>query len=419
MKRLAYAVLFSAAIPLAAATLKVGRPNTGCNQAQYTAIGDAVKAASAGDLIEICPGLYQEQLTITKPLTLAGLQTEISGQLVNRVVIQPSSLATTVVSDGAVSGAPVTAVISVIGANGVSIQNLAIDASQNHINGCALLVAGIYFHNSSGQIRNNAVFGADVPSCAPTKAVQNGSGFGIEIDADANSTFSVLVDRNSIHDFSKEGVLVLGTGVTATISNNTISGVGPSARAFQFGVFILNGAVGHVRNNAITEGLCGVLSASSCLALRSEGVVLKAVGDGTTVDGNTIVNAQYGIFINGANLARIANNQIRNIDAGNGIDIQGTASGAFANSLVAGNMIFHVGPIDQNASLNQRGCGIEEYAGTGVSGNTIVNNTVSDAFCGVAAVEADFVVSGTYTNTLYPLLDADLYPITFPPATEP
>jgi nitrous oxidase accessory protein NosD len=418
MKRLTCTILLTAAIPLAAATLTVGKPNTGCGQAQYTAIGDAVKAASAGDLIEICPALYQEQLTITKPLTLLGRQSEVAGLPVNRVVIQPASLATTVVNDGAVS-APVTAVISVIGTTGVTIRNLAIDASQNQLNGCALLVAGIYFHNSSGEISNNAIFGAQVPSCIVTKAAQNGTGFGVVIDTDTTNTFSVLVDQNSIHDYSKDGVLVIGAGITATISNNTISGKGPSSSNFQFGVFVENGAVAHIRKNFITEGLCGILSASACVAVRSEGVTLKAVGNGTTVDGNTIVNAQYGIFINGANLARITNNQIRNIDAGNGINIQGTASGAFTNSLVGGNSIFNVGPIDQNASLNETGCGIVEASGTGVSGNTLMNNSVFDAYCGIASVEADFVGGGLYVNTLYSLLDSDLYPSMFPPATEP
>jgi hypothetical protein len=418
MKRLACVVLLTAAIPLAAATLTVGKPNTGCSQAKYTAIGDAVKAASSGDLIEICPALYQEQLTITKSLTLLGRQSEVAGLPINRVVIQPASLATTVVNDGAVS-APVTAVISVIGATGVTIRNLAIDASQNQLNGCALLVAGVYFHNSSGEIGNNAIFGAQVPSCIVTKAAQNGTGFGVVIDTDTTGTFSVLVDQNSIHDYSKDGVLVIGTGITATISDNTISGKGPGAANLQFGVFIENGAVAHIKKNVITEGLCGVLSGSACLAVRSEGVTLKAVGDGTTVEGNIIMNAQHGIFINGGNLARITNNQIRNIDAGNGMNIQGTASGFFTNSLIAGNVIFNVGPIDQNASLNAAGCGIDEVPGTGVSGNTIINNTVSDAYCGVASVEADFVGGGLYLNTLYSLLDADLYPTMLPSALEP
>lgn len=89
------------------------------------------------------------------------------------------------------------------------------------------------------------------------------------------------------------------------------------------------------------------------------------------MDSNVITNAQSGIFINGANRLSVTNNQIRNIDAMSGMDIQGTASGFFTNSVIAGNSIFNVGPIDSNASNDEGGCGINEYSGTGVSGNEI------------------------------------------------
>ena len=44
---------------------------------------------------------------------------------------------------------------------------------------------------------------------------------------------------------------------------------------------------------------------------------------------------------------------------------------------------------------------------------------MNDAYCGVASVTADSVQLGTYFNTLYPTLNSDLYPNTFPPAMEP
>jgi len=188
---------------------------------------------------------------------------------------------------------------------------------------------------------------------------------------------------------------------------------------FQFGVFIVNGPVASIRWNIITEGLCGSLSAGDCIGVRSEGVTLRGPGDGTTVDGNVISNAQSGIFINGANRLQVTNNQIRNIEALDGIDIQGTATGAFTNSLIEGNVIVNVGPIDENASNDEAGCGINEYSGTGISGNHIVNNTVNDAFCGVAAVAADHVGFGSYFNVLYPTLNSDQYPNAYPPPTEP
>jgi pectin methylesterase-like acyl-CoA thioesterase len=67
-------------------TLTVGQSGANCPNAQYTTIGAAVSAANSGDVVEICPALYAEQLVITKPLTLVGI--EVNG--VNRVLLQPS-----------------------------------------------------------------------------------------------------------------------------------------------------------------------------------------------------------------------------------------------------------------------------------------------------------------------------------------
>lgn len=50
-----------------AATLRVGQPKTSCPHAQFTPITAAMNAAEPGDVIEICPALYSEQLVITKP----------------------------------------------------------------------------------------------------------------------------------------------------------------------------------------------------------------------------------------------------------------------------------------------------------------------------------------------------------------
>jgi hypothetical protein len=102
-----------------------------------------------------------------------------------------------------------------------------------------------------------------------------------------------------------------------------------------------------------------------------------------------------------------------------GMDIQGSASGFFTGSRIEGNVIAHVGPIDQNASINQEGCGINEYSGTGVSENVIERNTVNDAYCGVAHVSDEDVRSNKFYNTLYTEFNADLFPTAFPPAVEP
>jgi hypothetical protein len=61
----------------------------------------------------------------------------------------------------------------------------------------------------------------------------------------------------------------------------------------------------------------------------------------------------------------------------------------------------------------------ERIFGNRRSDESHLENTVNDAYCGVAYVTADQVYSGVYMNALYATLNADLYPTTFPPAVEP
>ena len=386
----------------------VGKPGTACPGAQYTSIGAAVSAAAPRDEILVCPALYDEQVVITKPLTLRGR--EVNG--VGRVLVQPSVLS----PDATMT----EAVISVIGTRDVTIENLAIDASKNAVSSCSPGLAGIHFHNASGTVRDSAIGGAQLTNptgCA--KGLPFGNGWGIKIDANEAASFHVRIVHNSIHDYTANGVLARDSGVKVEIKANDIVGVGPSGGVFQFGVFLANGAAGTISDNLITEGNCGALAIDKCIALRSEGVTLRNIGPGTIVDGNIISKAQSGIFINGATKLRVTNNRISNIDAMSGMDIQGSASGAFTDSLIAENVISHVGPIDSSASNNEEGCGINEYSGTGVAGNKIVENIVNDAYCGVAYVSADEVDENVFRNTLYNTLNSDSYPDTFPPATEP
>ena len=393
-----------------AATLTVAKNNGLCPHATYTTIGAAITAAAAGDEIEICPALYAEQLVITRPVTLHAL----SANGIGRVLLQPAAMTN-------LGSLPYQAVVSVVNTKDVVIDGLAIDASQNTVTGCTVSLAGIHYYNSSGNVTNNAISGAQLANPQSCKTLFPGNGFGVEVDTATGQTgsFSVSISGNSIHDFNRNGIIVEGAGVTAEISRNTISGVGPSTGYSQFGVFIANGAVGRVTNNTISQGNCGNIDFLDCVNVRSEGIVFRNVGDGSVVDFNFITNAQSGIFLNGGNKALITNNVIMNIDALDGIDIQGTASGHFTNSIISGNTISHVFPISSYASINFTGCGINEYSGTGVAMNILSNNTVNDSYCGVAYVTADHLLSGIYINTLYATLDEDLYPTAFPPAIEP
>ena len=386
-------------------TLTVGKPNTPCPSADYSTITDAINAAQSSDVIKICPALYPEQLLITKPLTLAG----ISVEGVDRVLIQPTSLIP-------LGGLGSIAVISVVNTSNVTISNLAIDAGNNTVSGCSVSLAGIHFYNASGVVDGDAIFGARLSNPLSCTVLFPGNGFGVQADQSAGllTSFKITVQNSSIHDFGRNGILVTGSSEKADINGNSITGIGPIAGVNQFGVFLANGATGRVTGNNITQASCRAIPILNCFALRSEGVVLRAVGDGVRVAGNVINNVQAGVFVNGATNVQVMDNVISNVDALNAIHIQQSVSGSFV-----GNRIFHVGPITMDASATEAGCGLNDLSGVGNSGNHIIANSVNDAYCGVAYVTGDRVEANVFMNTLYETLNGDDYPSAFPPALEP
>jgi hypothetical protein len=302
-------------------------------------------------------------------------------------------------------GLPFESVITVMNTENVTLENLAIDASQNTIASCDIALSAVHFFNASGRIKNSAVFGAQLTN-PQSCSTFFGNGFGVVVDSSEAGPFHVKIEENSIHDYQRDGVEVSNAGVSVEIEGNNISGLGPASGVNQFGIFLLNGAVGEVEGNVITEGACGTLSISDCVNLRSEGVVLRAVGDGVVVDHNVINHVQSGIFLNVVNRARISNNLIGNIDALDGIDMQGTS-----NSVVDSNTIFNATPL---ANLSE---GVFEVDDGVEANNVISNNTVNDAYSGVVFVSTSHLSGNRSFNVLYPELINN--GTSGPPPTEP
>ncbi|HTX35884.1 MAG TPA: right-handed parallel beta-helix repeat-containing protein [Bryobacteraceae bacterium] len=401
-------VLLGACCPVTwGKTWTVGKAGAPCaNPApDYATVTAAINAASDGDEIDICPSLYPEQLMITKSLTLRGTGDQGTG----RAMIQPTVLVP-------VGSLGFTAVITVMGTSNVTIQNLAIDASYNTVSGCTEAVAGIHFYDASGVVDSDAISGAELSNPLSCTTLFPGNGIGVQADQDSTTTatFTIGVRNSSIHDFGRNAILVNGAGQVADIENNSIVGIGPGTGANQFGIFLANGVIGQVTANYITQGNCGSIDIEDCVNLRSEGVVLRSVGDGVVVDSNIISNVQSGVFVNGATNPRVINNVVSNVDALSGIHIQGSVTG-----LYLGNKVFHVGPFTTDTSSDEEGCGLNSVSGTNNSANIIQGNWVNDAYCGVAYVTSDVVFSNAYMNTLYETLNGDNYPDTFPPPTEP
>ncbi|MGB9472599.1 MAG: hypothetical protein WBQ59_24855, partial [Candidatus Acidiferrum sp.] len=204
LRRSLFAVLVLAACFVAstaqASTVVVGTCKSGVPQ--FTTIQAAVSSAPAGSTVEVCPGTYPEQITITKKLTLIG---EPSGTNDAAVVVAPVGGVVQNATD--IFGNPVAAQIFVENAVGVTISHLTVDGSANGLSGCSLDLQGIYYQNSTGTITYNAVRNQILDPA------DQGCPVGLAINVESTlGTPAVTISNNAVRNYQKNGITAAGLG---------------------------------------------------------------------------------------------------------------------------------------------------------------------------------------------------------------
>ncbi|HUB32826.1 MAG TPA: right-handed parallel beta-helix repeat-containing protein [Bryobacteraceae bacterium] len=323
-----------------AATLCVNPSGaSGC----YSTIGAAVKAASAGDLINIGTGQYAEDVVISKPLALVG-----SGA--SSTIINARGLANGIYVDGLDNG----------GLSGVLVTGLTVTNANYE---------GILVTNTiNSVISNNHVANNDV---------ELNSG-GILLSDETGETFENLITGNSVHDNA------LDCGIT-------LASHPPSPQAsskLPYGV-VSNNIVG---NNVSRNGIAG----------EGAGIGVFAPGPGNVAFENKIIgnvildNGLPGVTVHnhaappgapGVNLNDLV--ILGNYISGNGADVQDSATPG-----TAGINIYAVAPIYATQILENT---IENEAldvvinnpgGSAVHLNNLLGGAVGVANLGTGTVDA-------------------------------
>ena len=341
-----FLLILTAHASLGAPSSKLVVSNTAaCPHAQYTKIQDAINAASPGDEIVICNGIYAEQLSINKSLDIDA----DSGAFLVPASIQQNatSLAT---------GNAIAAAVLVSGATNVSISGLTVDGINNGITECAPRLIGVYFQNSSGSLRHAAIrnftLGAALNACQ--------SGTGVFVESGGGQTSDVEISDCSIHDYQKNGITANESGTTAKIHNNVVTGIGPTPGAAQNGIQIGFSAGGAIRENVVANNVWSPCTAvASCLAVATD--ILVTQSDNVRVADNTAGISQVGIFVDGNN-AEVRNNKVFAASVFENIRLQGNGNRA------AENTVFNGGDADIYVQGNN---------------NSVVRNSISEAPIGI------------------------------------
>jgi parallel beta-helix repeat protein len=359
------------------AQLVVDDDKVECPRAGFTRIQDAVDAASPGDEIHICKGIYVEQVTIRRPLDI---------DADNGAILMPSAMRANTTS--LFDAAPIATALLVADTTGVSISGLTVDGANNGISGCAPDLIGISFQNASGELDRIAV--RNFKLAASLNGCQSGT--GIFVQSGNGGVSRVEIDHCTVHDFQKNGITADEKGSVAIIRRNVVTGVGPTNGAAQNGVQIGFGAAGSILDNVVTNNVWAPCTAVATCAVVATNI-LVTLSDGVEVSGNTAGISQVNIFVHGNNAA-VDRNETFATAVFDGIHVRGDQS-----------------RVRHNQVLN----GAESGIFLSGNNNVVTDNTITEAAIGVlkdTGSSGNIIAGNRFFNTPVSVQDPQLVDVT-------
>jgi nitrous oxidase accessory protein NosD len=373
---------------LFAATVVVG---TCKNLVTFTSIQAAVNAVPSGSTIDICPGTYNEQISINKSVTLTGVAVNTS----DAVVILPPAAGLGPNATSLATGNPIAAEIWVLGPATVNMNNLIVDSIGNGQSGCGQpTLVGILYQNASGTLnhvatRNQWIGGSESDNGS------NGcqTGLGIFVQSGNSGTSTVNVMNSSVHDYQKNGITGNEVGTTLNVTGSDIVGQGATNGAAENGIQIGFGAAGTVTGNMVIDDVWApdtITDAGDAAAgiLLYDTAVSKA-----TVKNNTVGNTQFGIALvtdtsGEGDGASVTLNKVFGTRIFDAIDV------CTNSNIIQSNTIMNS---SESAIHLDASCGVLD-GGTSGSGNAVTSNTIVDACTGILQ---DSGTSNTTTPNTY------------------
>lgn len=359
----------------------------GCGPGTATKVDTITHALSvigSPGTIFICPGTYPEQVTINgKNISLRGISDNNSSAAV--IVPPPGGL----VQNASLNGSPVAAQIAISDAVNITVSNLTVDGTNNNLSsGCDLGLEGILLQNSSGTISNNSVSNQIQPGTL------DGCQSGNSIDArnwDAMAR-QVAIRGNYVSNFQKNGIVVRGAGLTATISGNTSVGRGPTAGipAANNSIEVAYGAGGTVSNNFVADDVWAP-DTSTDTGDAATGILAYDAAS-VTVTQNAVNDTQYGIaFVNdgGASQAggSVTKNHVGATHLFDGVDICGANNISIGMNTVYGS--------------TESGIHLDSSCGSATTGSSVVSNTINGGCAGILVGSGSDASGISTNNTLY------------------
>lgn len=364
---LAIPVLLAATFVCSSATAKqiiVDDDKMECPLAAFTSIQAAVNAASSGDQIVVCKGVYVEQVVIHKSLFI---------DAESGAILMPSGMRAN--STSLFDGSPLAVALLVSDATDVVIDGLVVDGANSGVTGCAPDLFGIAFQNASGSIQHTTIrnfrLAPNLNGCQ--------SGTGIFVQSGGGQTSAVTIGNSSLHDYQKNGITANELGTQVMVRHNVVTGLGTTNGAAQNGIQIGFGAQGAIHQNTVTNHVwAGCTDVATCTAVATD--ILVTQSNGVSVKNNIAGVSQVPIFIDG-DTAHVNSNDAYSALVFDVIRLEGSENTAHNNTVFSGaeSGIFIDGNNDvvTGNTITEAAVGILKTSTS--TGNVIHSNSVFDS----------------------------------------
>ncbi|WP_406326734.1 nitrous oxide reductase family maturation protein NosD [Streptomyces sp. NBC_00203] len=259
--------------------------------AAYPTIQSAVDAASPGDHIAVRPGVYREQVTIGKDLTITGTGAK------KTTILAPEQLVTG--PDG------VNSIVTLDNAASVDISRLAVSGPGSGTCDAGALGAGIRVlggaHLDLSHARVTHI--QDTPMAPCFRSANS-----ILIGYLPVGTGSADIRDSTITDYQGSGIVVLNEGSRATLVHNVVTG---QKRLSTDGIEFV-GAIGRIEENAVSDNGCRQPDpgCGTDFFTQFQHAGILAGGPGTVITKNRLTGNQLGIYA--YDTAEISHNKIIN-----------------------------------------------------------------------------------------------------------
>jgi len=267
-------------------------PYNSCTHPGYNHIQQAIEAPTTA--IRVCPGTYEEQLQIERPITI----TAPEGEPVVKLPASPQN--STTPCDKAINPSeyqPNQDAVSICTSGTVSITGLKIEAlwpaSTCYDSMYGIFVAG------GGTLKATKV---TVDGAGPTGPIDGcQGGVGIEVGTARTEPAEVghaTLSTDTVSGYQKNGITDEGEGTSISVTSAIVTGAGETPAIAQNGIQVSYGAKGTITKSTITGNEC---NASSCgenalSDYQSTGVLFYLEAKGSNVTNSTISGNDIGAY---------------------------------------------------------------------------------------------------------------------------